>query len=146
VLVARLPRRAALGWLIPLGLALLFATHASTGDVESTLEPHFALWRAFAWGIPAALIVWGTLSIAKLFDHRRFDLPVALGDASYSIYLFHPIIAYGFDLPGALRVLLAIGIGWAAHVVVERRLLAARKQWPALVTRLSSRKPIVKLT
>ena len=146
VMVARLPRRAALGWLIPLGFALLFATRASTGDVESTLEPHFALWRAFAWGMPAALVVWGTLSIAKLFDHRRFDLPVAMGDASYSIYLFHPIIAYGFDLPGAVRVLLAIGMGWAVHVVVERRLLTARKQWPAFAARLSSRNAVAKLT
>jgi exopolysaccharide production protein ExoZ len=144
VLVARLPRRAALGWLTPLGLALLFVTRASTGDVESTLDPHFALGRVVAWGIPAALIVWGTLSIARLFEHRRFDLPVALGDASYSIYLFHPIVAYGFDLPGALRVVLAIGMGWAVHVVVERRLLAARKQWPTIAARLSSKRSVVK--
>jgi len=137
VLVARLPRRAAFGALIPVGLALIALTHPGIGDVESTLGPHFALMRAIEWGAPAALIVWGTFSLEPLFEKPQFDLPVGLGDASYSIYLFHPIIAYGFDLPGTLRVLLAILAGYAIHLLVERRILTARKRfrlaWPIVL-------------
>jgi exopolysaccharide production protein ExoZ len=132
VAVARLPRRRWMGWLIPVGVALLAVAGSNTGDVESTLSPQFALSRAFLWGFPAALIVLGTLSMEKVFDNRRFRIPVALGDASYSIYLFHPIIAYGLAMPPAARVLLAIGFGWAMHIVVERRILAARRRLPAL--------------
>ena len=59
--------------------------------------------------------------------HRIFDAPVAVGDASYSIYLFHPIVVYGFGLPGLGRRLLAIAVGWAVHLVIERRIMAFRR-------------------
>jgi exopolysaccharide production protein ExoZ len=113
-------------------------TLPGTGDVESSLRPQFALWRAMEWGLPAALVVWGALSLERAFKARRFDIPVALGDASYSIYLFHPIMAYGFDIAAPARVLLAIGLGLAMHFVAERPILAARKRWPAIRLALSS--------
>jgi len=128
VLIARLPRRPALGVLIPIGFALFACTSPGIGDVEASLGPQWALRRALLWGVPAALVVWGTLSLDRVFKHRAFDVPVALGDASYSIYLFHPLVAYGFDLAWPARVLLAAGIGWAMHLLVERRLLRLRKR------------------
>ena len=131
VLVANLPRRAALGLLIPAGLALLALTSAAIGDVESSLGPQWALWRAFQWGLPAALIVWGALSLEPWFERRIFDVPVAIGDASYSIYLFHPLVAYGLSYSWPVRLILAAGAGWAMHLLVERRILRARKLWPA---------------
>jgi exopolysaccharide production protein ExoZ len=137
VAVARLPRRTALGLLIPLGLALLAMTAPTTGDVESTFGPQFALSRALQWGIPAALILWGALSLEPLFEHRLFNLPVAIGDASYSVYLFHPLVAYGLAFVWPVRLLLAVAAGWAMHLLVERRIMAARrKRAGATVTKL----------
>lgn len=127
VAVARLPRRRVFGLLIPLGFALMALTPPFLGDLEWSLQPQWALWRAFEWGGPAALVVWGAVSLEPLFEHRMFDAPVTLGDASYSIYLFHPLIAYGFDFFWPLRTALAIGVGVAMYWLVERKLMAWRK-------------------
>src|SRR5262249_12891425 len=124
VLVARLPRRALFGIFVPLGFALFVLASPNKGDVEATFGPQFALRRALEWGVPAALIVWGALSLEPWFVRRQFDFPVAVGDASYSIYLFHPIIAYGLSFGWPVRLTLAVGAGWAMHVLVERRILA----------------------
>lgn len=130
--IAKLPRRASIGLFIPVGLALLALTSPGVGDVESSLGPQWALWRAIEWGVPAALIVWGALSLEPIFESRLFDIPVAVGDASYSIYLFHPLIAYGLSFVWPLRLMLAVGAGWAMHLLVERRILAARRRLPLI--------------
>ena len=126
--IARLPRRMAFGLFILAGLAALSFTPTVIGDLGSSLGAKWALWRAFEWGIPAALVVWGAVSIERLFEHRAFDLPVKIGDASYSIYLFHPFVSYGFDLAWPLRLVLALGVGIAMHVLVEKRIMALRSK------------------
>ena len=131
VAIARAPRRTAFGLLIPVGVAMLALSSPAIGDVESSLGPQWALWRALEWGCPAALIVWGALSLERTFERRLFDLPVAIGDASYAVYLFHPLIAFGLSFAWPVRLALAVAVGWAMHVLVERRLIAARKFWPA---------------
>jgi len=128
VAVARLPRRTIFGLFIPLGLVLLALTPTVLGDLGSSLGAEWALQRSVQWGIPAALIVWGALSLEPLFKHRLFDVPVKIGDASYSIYLFHPLVSYGFELPWPLRLALALGVGIAMYVLVERRLISALKR------------------
>ena len=130
VLVARLPRHRALGLLVPVGVGLFALTSPGIGDIEATLGAHWALSRTWQWGVPAALIVWGALSLERLFEHRRFDLPVAIGDASYSIYLFHPLAAFGLAFAWPIRLATSLGTGWAMHVLVERRILGARKRRP----------------
>lgn len=127
VVIAGLPRRAVLGLLVPAGIGLLALTSPAIGDVDSTLHPSWALWRAILWGCPAALVVWGALSLEPMFGRRLFDVPVAIGDASYSIYLFHPLVAFGLALPWMVRLFLAIAVGWAMHVLVERRLMKIRR-------------------
>jgi len=127
VVVAR-PRRKIFGPFILLGLALLSLTSSNLGDLEWSLRSDWALWRALEWGLPAALIVWGALSLESVFERPVFDAPVGVGDASYSIYLFHPLISYGMTVFWPLRMALAIGTGIAMYVLVERRLLAARKR------------------
>jgi exopolysaccharide production protein ExoZ len=127
VAVARLPRRRIFGMFILLGLVLSM-TPTVLGDLQSSLRPEWALRRAFEWGCPAALVVWGGLSLEPLFEHRLFQVPVTIGDASYSIYLFHPIISYGFDMFWAARLALALGTGLAMYMLVEKRIMAARKR------------------
>lgn len=128
IAVAHLPRRNLYGLFILAGLALLTLTSPVTGDLEWSLRPEWALWRAFEWGVPAALIVWGGLSLESVFERPFFNVPVTIGDASYSIYLFHPLVSYGFTLFWPLRMMLAIGTGLAMYFVVERRLMAARQR------------------
>jgi len=129
VAVARLPKRKMFGLFILVGLTALSFTPTVIGDLGSSLGARWALWRAFEWGIPAALVVWGAVSIERLFERRAFDLPVKIGDASYSIYLFHPLVSYGFDLAWPLKLALAVGVGIAMHVLVEKRLMASAQRW-----------------
>lgn len=126
--VARLPRAAWFGLLIPLGLIFLLLTDPAIGLVEFTVNPHLALSRVLSWGAPAALVLWGALSLERLFEHRLFRVPVLVGDASYSIYLFHPLVAYSLVAAWPLRAAAAVSLGLAAHLTLERRILAARKR------------------
>ncbi len=84
--------------------------HPKPGPIAVALDPQSAIWRVAEWGLPAALILWGALSLELLFEHRMFNLPVKIGDASYSIYLFHPLIAYGIALTWPARLALAVGV------------------------------------
>lgn len=126
VAVARLPKRRIFGLFILFGLAVLPLTSTVLGDLGSSLRPEWALRRALEWGCPAALIVWGAVSLEPLFSRRLFNLPVKIGDASYSIYLFHPMVSYGLDLFWPLRMGLALGVGFAMYVLVEKRIMAMR--------------------
>ncbi|MBB4265256.1 acyltransferase family protein [Roseospira visakhapatnamensis] len=71
----------------PLALALLIGQHfVDTG-----------LPRAVSQGIPAALVVAGLLTVR--FDPRGWARPLlAIGDASYSLYLLHPLVIRGIDV------------------------------------------------
>jgi exopolysaccharide production protein ExoZ len=129
VAVARVPRHPGVSLLIPVAIVLILRSDPELGG-DLTLHPLWALRRALEWGCPAAMIVWGALSLEPLFARRLFDVPVKAGDASYSIYLFHPAVAFGLTCPWALRLPLAIGVGWAMHFLVERRIMAA--QWHRL--------------
>jgi exopolysaccharide production protein ExoZ len=128
VAIAKLPRRAAFGLLAPVGVLLLALTSPVVGSAQATLGVENGSWRALEWGAPAALIVWGALSLEPWFKHRLFDVPVAIGDASYALYLFHPLVAYGLDFPWPVRLLIAIFVGWCIHWLVERRILALRQR------------------
>lgn len=130
VAIARLPRRKMFGLLIPLGLALLSLTPTELGDLGSSIHADWALRRAFEWGCPAAMVLWGGVSLEPWFKGRFFNLPVRIGDASYSIYLFHPLISYGFDLFWPVRLALGLGVGFAMYVLVEKRIMRLRKSWP----------------
>jgi peptidoglycan/LPS O-acetylase OafA/YrhL len=65
-----------------------------------------------AWGIPAALVVYGARSLDDRFAGRAFDLPVLLGDASFSIYLFHKLFT-------------GLGLNWLVDACVAMMLCVA---------------------
>lgn len=102
---------------VPLGFVLMPILYA-TVDL-----------RLFSLGVPAALIVWGFVS----FEHRITDIPILslIGDASYSIYLFHMLVfsaiyqvwsAYGeitaWFIPVGIVAALVVGI--SIHVSIEK--------------------------
>jgi exopolysaccharide production protein ExoZ len=82
--------------------------------------------RVAHWGIPAALIVYGARGLERLFARKAFDVPVMLGDASYSIYLFHPFVV---NIGIAPAIGLSIVLGLLAHRLIERPLNELRRKW-----------------
>lgn len=83
----RLPAAAAVA-AIALGGAALYAA-GQAGLVASERDP----WRVLCFGLPAAVLVIGVLSL----DARSIRYPralIVLGDASYSLYLSHQFVLY----------------------------------------------------
>jgi peptidoglycan/LPS O-acetylase OafA/YrhL len=111
------------------------------GVLDTAAGP--AWQRALAFGVPAVLLVHG---LAARETAGRTTLPAWLrpvGDASYSIYLIHIAVLWGFQFAGAYAVTLtlaeqaaqtaaqfaaAVGVGWLVHVAVERPLLTWRRK------------------
>lgn len=82
-----------------------------------------AFERVLWWGIPAACLVYGALSLEKLFS----GFVVRLGDASYSLYLVHMTVIIGSPFPPIATIGLCVFFGFALHYYVERPLLRLRK-------------------
>ena len=80
--------------------------------------------RVLAWGLPAAMLVWGFLQL----NGAKWRLLPYLGDASYSIYLTHStaLLLLPF-LPWPLRAAAAVAFGMGVFRYVERPLLNALK-------------------
>lgn len=84
--------------------------------------------RVLAWGVPAAMLVWGALQI----DARNWRLLPYLGDASYSIYLTHGTAVFLFAfLPWPLKAVAAVAFGVAVFRYVETPLLARLRRQPS---------------
>ena len=139
-----------LGWLrqrgprlaIPLLLiGLGFYAYAGVkGDLGvdgwlQTMSDSVSMVRVFIFGTPAVFVVAGALILEPYFRGRLARICVALGNASYSIYLVHALILLGMlqlwsmtkiHAPAFLVLLsgLAVGIGAGvvAHLWVERPL------------------------
>lgn len=121
--IARLPRREFLGPALAFsGLAIILSSPAVLVNFTVVMDPARSILRLALWGLPAAAVVYGILSMETRLPSLR---PlVFLGDASYAIYLFHPIVLYALHLPWPVEVLAAVAAGSAVHVLIERRLLA----------------------
>lgn len=120
------------GWLggfILLCVAPVYVQHASTNGLPSSVR-----WAL--WGIPASLVVAfsGPLTARSLW--RR--IAVLIGDASYAIYLTHPLVMVAYarilkshptltatsQLPFVpLVFLISLVGGVIAHLVIERHLV-----------------------
>lgn len=116
------------------GLALLVAAPMIAPYASTHFPPSPA---RVLWGIPAFLIVASFLSLKTNGTPLRRHM-VLLGDASYAIYLTHPLtlISYAWLLKGSLTnfpqwpvipffVVLCAGFGVLIHVFVERQLIKA---------------------
>ena len=130
VAVAALADRRALpgrrwSWrLIAAGLAAL--------AIPAALGLFNELWRPLIWGLPAMLIVAGALGLERSGGVGRSPALMALGDASYSIYLIHlpasAVVAHILGInPPWLFIPAAIAAstlaGLACHRWVERPLI-----------------------
>jgi exopolysaccharide production protein ExoZ len=131
-----LPGRAWGFALLFLGLSV-FAALQITGFLNE-------LWRPLIWGAPATLLVLGALCVEADGGVPQLAAPLAVGDASYALYLVHlpatALVAHtlGWRLPWlfvAASMVFSIAAALACHRWVERPLIA-------LVRRAVSKRPI----
>jgi len=122
VATARLPRVPG-GGLLMLAAIVWFAV--APADYFEFFWGYDALIRVLTWGLPAAMLVYGAVSSDEHFRHRAADVAVLIGNASFSIYLFHRLVVRG-QLPWWLEILFGIALGVIVHLLVERRILRLR--------------------
>ena len=125
----RLPHRA---W--GLGLILLGLSAFAAFQIGGPVDP---LWRPLLWGVPAAFLVGGALSLEADGAVPRLRGLVRLGDASYALYLVHlpatALVAHtlGWGNPW-LFALVSMGVSILAalgcHLWMERPLVAAARR------------------
>jgi exopolysaccharide production protein ExoZ len=132
------------GRLLAGGAALFIAAAALAGELYSVEID--AWYRAVTLGPAAAMIVLGAIGLEK---RRRYVAPQRLqfvGDASYSIYLWHTLLlvaagkVIAFALPsvsGPVHVVLLIAVPLAVlaatlvlYQLVEKRLIALMQRRP----------------
>lgn len=131
--IARLPARPIAVWGILLGMAALVAVGVTgvtpMGETSSFLVGDGAFWRVLAFGLPAALIVYGTMQI-----EARESVWTYLGDSSYTLYLVHTLVISGLSalwiivpLPADLIIITGVGasvlLAWRIYERFERPLL-----------------------
>jgi len=103
----RLPLRAA-KYVLFAGFALLL------------LLPPPGPWRFIAWGLPAAAILAAALALERSVGPRLPTFVLAIGDASYAIYLVHPFVVPAFVSHGPLLAAASLPASIAAGLLVHR--------------------------
>jgi peptidoglycan/LPS O-acetylase OafA/YrhL len=101
--------------------------------------PSAGPWRFLLWGGPAAAILAAALTLEDKLGPRLPRWLLAIGDASYAIYLVHPLIVPGLARHGVLAATVAVPASLVAGVAVhawldaplQRRLAGKRPAVPA---------------
>jgi len=111
--------------LLLMGLGI-FAALQTSGFVNE-------LWRPLIWGAPATLLVLGALAVEADGGAPRLPGALALGDASYALYLVHlpatALIAHtlGWRDPWlfvTVSMAFSVACALACHAWVEKPLIA----------------------
>jgi peptidoglycan/LPS O-acetylase OafA/YrhL len=96
--------------------------------------PQAGHWRFLVWGVPAAAVFSGALALEASLGAAVPALVLAVGDASYAIYLVHPFAVPALAAHGRIAAVLAVPVSVAAGMVVHRqvdaRLRGALRGWP----------------
>lgn len=110
-----------------------------TGEAYLINKGIYAWHRVFTLGIPAALLFGTLLFLEKrtTFNFYKSDKLAFLGDASYSIFLTHPILYFLIsriphsilllvnpDLLIILNLLIVIGFGILYYKFIEKKLIS----------------------
>ncbi len=134
--LTKLPRNKKLAVPFFLTAVVMFAfTPTWVFHRELAVRAPASAWRVLYFGVPSTFLVYGSLCAEKVFQHRAWTPLVALGTASFSIYLFHLLVIQEINLPWVAEMVLSIGVGIAIWWLLERPLAALKPQW--------RRKPLV---
>lgn len=130
--IATLPRISRLG-LPSIVLSAIWLALFQVGNAEpsTVFTPTMVTYRVLAWGIPAGMLFYGAVSLESYFASLAFTPLVFLGDASYSIYLFHPMILAVSPFQWFVGASLAIVFGIFMHLLVEAPMM---RLWSAFRT------------
>jgi exopolysaccharide production protein ExoZ len=113
-------------WLLPLAILILaFSNPALMAQREIATTVLRDVSRLLWWTAPAVVIVYSAICYRRLFTSwvRPF---VTLGEASYSLYLFHPLVTHLLEVNWVVETALSVALGLGAWWFVERRILAAK--------------------
>jgi peptidoglycan/LPS O-acetylase OafA/YrhL len=134
------------GYCLPPAIAAGFVLAGFAAILTLPLGPENL--RTLTWGLPAFAVVAGAVSLEPIVAHALPRWSLALGDASYSIYLSH-----GFVLPAlmllmsravssslwaeGLTIVLCVSVstmaGWIVFILIEGPMLRAlRRQGPTV--------------
>lgn len=95
--------------------------------------------RLFLLGLPTTLLVGGIVAVERSGALPSIPVLKALGDASYPLYMIHPVLLSAMAQPwralglatlspwiyvGAALVVTSV-VGWLAHIALERPLVVA---------------------
>ncbi|MPT48788.1 MAG: acyltransferase [Sphingobium sp.] len=80
------------GFRTPLWLNAILIIAAVAALIISPISGPYSILRPLYWGIPAIMIVWAALSSEEAIDFSRWRVGQLIGDASYAIYLTHPLV------------------------------------------------------
>lgn len=123
--VAKLPRDARFGGaLVILALALFAISPLQIYVGETAISAATSISRVVFWGFPAAALVYGMLCLEG--KYRFAPILVLIGNASYSIYLFHiPIVQFA-PFHWTVKLCAAIAGGCLIHLFVEQPIQRSR--------------------
>jgi exopolysaccharide production protein ExoZ len=117
-------------WAVPCGVVMLACAGiigvAPVGGALPALRGDEGFWRVLIYGVPAAMIVYGTLQV-----NTRESVWTYLGSASYSLYLVHiPILLVmlilwrTYSVPPDLIIIFGIStsllFSWQIHERFEK--------------------------
>ncbi|MBU6472730.1 MAG: acyltransferase, partial [Alphaproteobacteria bacterium] len=85
------------GIVLPLRASVLLLIGGVLGLIAMSVFVNSWLPRALMWGVPATAIVGGAVFYERAHAVPDLSVPRLLGDASYSIYLSHPILLSAFS-------------------------------------------------
>jgi glycosyltransferase involved in cell wall biosynthesis len=130
------------GWKLPEGIA--WAVMGGALALLAVVPGHALGTRVLSWGLPACALVAATVSLEGVLAPRLPNIVLALGAASYAIYLTHgftrnAMAAAMAGMPHGLRkagfavpalILASAAFGWVVHVAIEKPLLSKRNAAP----------------
>lgn len=121
-------------WGIPIGAIWMVGAGLNGVAPAGSLEGHDGFRQVLIFGIPSAMIVYGTLQIKA-----RPSVWTYLGDASYSLYLSHTFVIFllfvfwkKFPMPPDSIILICVAasllFAWRIHERFEKPIMALFKR------------------
>ncbi|MFT4100584.1 MAG: acyltransferase [Burkholderiaceae bacterium] len=141
------PRLRTFPWRRVLGMMAVLAAAIALAVLAPRLYADGAGPRTIYFGGPAAMLLFGVVCLEDLLSAHPLVLLRTLGDASYSLYLSHPLVAAiptmiwkalgGESFWLGMMLILGVTVGYAMlqYRLIEAPMLRGLKGWMARHTR-----------